>query len=74
MKLQFKPVHPHYFADQQFCMKCGKWEGAPEEGDCIVSHEDFETLRMWEVLKSERIRLRETPEEWLAVLRKYVGD
>lgn len=36
--------HRHYFADQQYCMKCGKHESAPEADDCIVSNDDYGTM------------------------------
>ena len=68
---EFKPIHQHNFCDQQYCMKCGKWEGAPEADDCIVSHVEYVTIRLWQILMHERIRLKDAPQEWLAVLRKY---
>lgn len=39
---------PHLFADHQFCLKCGKWEGLPVADDCPVTHEQF--------LEAERAR------------------
>lgn len=36
--------HEHNFSDHQFCLKCGKWEGAPEADDCEISHEQYEEL------------------------------
>jgi hypothetical protein len=32
----------HYFADHQFCLSCGKWEGAPVADDCLLTIEEHE--------------------------------
>jgi len=41
--------YPHYFADHQHCLKCGRSEALPDVDNCTMSDEEWDARRRKEV-------------------------